>query len=285
MSLQIERNPEATTIVPPSAGGTDLAALKAKQRTTWAAGDYSVVGTTLTIVGELLCEAVDLTAGERVLDVATGNGNTALAAARRYADVTGIDYVPALIARAGDRARADGVPLTLEEADAERLPYADASFDVVLSSFGVMFTADQGQAARELVRVCRPGGRIGLANWTPSGFIGELFKTIGRHVPPAPGAKSPALWGTERGLADLFGSSVVIRSARREFVFRYRSPEHWLDVFRTYYGPIHKAFGALDPAGQRALEADLRGLLGRFNRRGDSLVVPSEYLEVVITRK
>jgi SAM-dependent methyltransferase len=284
MSLQIERNPEATTIVPPSAGGTDLAALKAKQRTTWAAGDYSVVGTTLTIVGELLCEAVDLTAGERVLDVATGNGNTALAAARRYADVTGIDYVPALIARAGDRARADGVPLTLEEADAERLPYADASFDVVLSSFGVMFTADQGQAARELVRVCRPGGRIGLANWTPSGFIGELFKTIGRHVPPAPGAKSPALWGTERGLADLFGSSVVIRSARREFVFRYRSPEHWLDVFRTYYGPIHKAFGALDPAGQRALEADLRGLLGRFNRRGDSLVVPSEYLEVVGTR-
>jgi hypothetical protein len=147
-----------------------------------------------------------------------------------------------------------------------------------------MFTADQGQAARELVRVCRPGGRIGLANWTPSGFIGELFKTIGRHVPPAPGAKSPALWGTERGLADLFGSSVVIRSARREFVFRYRSPEHWLDVFRTYYGPIHKAFGALDPAGQRALEADLRGLLGRFNRRGDSLVVPSEYLEVVGTR-
>jgi ubiquinone/menaquinone biosynthesis C-methylase UbiE len=264
----------------------DLAAVKSKQQAAWSAGDYAIVGTTLQIVGESLCEALDLHAGERVLDVAAGNGNATLAAARRWTDVVSTDYVPALLERGRTRAGAEGLPVKFEQADAERLPYSDASFDVVMSTFGVMFTPDQEQAAAEMARVCKPGGRIGLANWTPGSFIGELFKLMGRYIPPAAGLKSPALWGTEPRLRELFGRwTDGIAVEPRHFAFRYRSPAHWVQVFRTYYGPMHKAFAALDAAKQDSLATDLVALAERFNRATDgSLVAPSEYLEVVIRR-
>jgi len=265
----------------------DLDAVKVRQQATWSAGDYAVIGTTLQIVGESLCEAVDLRAGNRVLDVAAGNGNASLAAARRWCEVVATDYVPALLDRARERAAAERLAIEFREADAEHLPFPDGSFDVVLSTFGVMFTPNQERAAAELVRVCRPGGKIGLANWTPESFIGQLFKAIGKHLPPPPGLKSPALWGTEVRLAELFASAAEeIDAQRRDYVFRYRSPAHWLEVFRTYYGPTYKAFGALDAKQQAVLADDITALLGRFNRAGDeSLVVPSEYLEVVITKR
>jgi ubiquinone/menaquinone biosynthesis C-methylase UbiE len=264
----------------------DLRALKARQQAAWSSGDYALIGTTLQIVGEDLCEALDLRAGQRVLDVAAGNGNVALAAARRWCDVVATDYVPALLERARERAEADRLAIEFREADAESLPFADGSFDVVVSTFGVMFTPDQERAAAEMLRVCRRGGRIGLANWTPEGFIGQLFKTIGRHVPPPPGARSPALWGARTRIAELFEPHATsIKSSQRSFVFRYRSPGHWLQVFRTYYGPVLKTFAALEPAAQAALERDLLALIAQHNRSGDgTMVVPSEYLEIVITR-
>jgi SAM-dependent methyltransferase len=267
--------------------GIDLTAVKGKQQAAWSAGDYAVVGTTLQIVGESLCEALDLRAGERVLDVAAGNGNATLAAARRWTDVTSTDYVPALLERGRARASAEGLPVQFAPADAENLQFADAHFDVVLSTFGVMFTPDQEKAAAEMARVCKPGGRIGLANWTPSSFIGELFKLMGRYLPPPAGVKSPALWGTEERLRELFGNRLdAIAIGRKHFVFRYHSPAHWLEIFRTYYGPMHKAFGALDATKQESLAADLIALAQRFNRATDgSLMAPGEYLEVVITRK
>ena len=275
--------------VPAAAAATpspDLAAIKQRQQATWASGDFAVVGTTLQIVGELLAEAADVRAGERVLDVAAGNGNATLAAARRWCDVVASDYVPALLERARERAAAERLDIEFREADAEALPFADESFDAVVSTFGVMFTPDQDRAAAELVRVCRRGGRIGLANWTPDGFIGQLFKTIGKHAPPPAGARSPALWGTRPRIAELFEPHATsVKSAQRHFVFRYRSPAHWLEVFRTYYGPVHKTFGALEPAAQGALQRDLVALIEQFNRSGDgTMVVPSEYLEIVITR-
>lgn len=270
----------------PSVGTSDLGALKARQRLAWTSGDYAVVGTTLQIVGEELCEALDLRAGEKVLDVAAGNGNASLAAARRWGEVTATDYVPALLERARERSTADRLDIEFREADAEDLPFDDGAFDVALSTFGVMFTPDQDRAAAELARVCRRGGRIGLANWTPDGFIGQLFKTIGKYVPPATGVRSPALWGTRARIEELFNAQAAeIRAAQRHFVFRYRSPEHWIHIFRTYYGPLLKAFAALDAAAQAALEEDVRQLIARFNRAGDgTMVVPSEYLEIVITR-
>jgi ubiquinone/menaquinone biosynthesis C-methylase UbiE len=261
----------------------DLAAVKARQRATWAAGDYAVVGTTLQIVGERICEAVDLRAGERVLDVAAGNGNATLAAARRFAAVTSTDYVGALLGRGRERAAAERLPVEFREADAEALPFPDRSFDVALSTFGVMFTADQDRAAAELARVVRPGGRIGLANWTPEGFIGQLFRTIGKHVPPPAGVRSPALWGTEARLGELFAGHRV-QATKQVFAFRYRSADHMLEVFRTWYGPVHRAFAALDAAGQAALEGDIRDLLARMDQGGGrGLVVPGEYLEAVVT--
>jgi ubiquinone/menaquinone biosynthesis C-methylase UbiE len=265
---------------------TDLSALKTRQQGAWSSGDYAVVGTTLQIVGEELCEALDLRAGQKVLDVAAGNGNVSLAAARRWCDVVATDYVPALLERARERAEAERLKIEFREADAEALPFADASFDVVVSTFGVMFTADHDRAAAELIRVCARGGKIGLANWTPEGFIGQLFKTLGKHITPPPGAKSPALWGTRARMTELFDQHAVsISTAQRNFVFRYRSPAHWLHVFKTYYGPLLKAFAALQPASQAALEQDLIALIDRFNRSGDdSMVVPSEYLEIVIAR-
>ena len=273
-----------STVISTPLPAVDLAAVKTKQHLAWSAGDYAVVGTTLQFVGESLCEALDLRAGERVLDVAAGNGNATLAAARRWCDVVSTDYVPALLERGRARASAEGLPV---QADAENLPYPDHSFDVVLSTFGVMFTPDQEKAAAEMARVCNPGGRVGLANWTPASFIGELFKLIGRYLPPAAGVKSPALWGTEEHLRELFGEQIdSITIERKHFTFRYRSAAHWLEVFRTFYGPMHKAFGALDAAHQESLAADLIALAERFNRATDgTLVSPSEYIEVVIKRK
>jgi SAM-dependent methyltransferase len=262
----------------------DLTAVKMRQQATWASGDYSAVGTTLQIVGEQLCEAVDLRSGQRVLDVAAGNGNATLAAARRFADVVSTDYVGALLERGRERAAAERLPVTFQVADAEALPFADASFDVVLSTFGVMFTPDHAKAASELERVCRTGGKIGLANWTPDGFIGRLFKVIGAHVPPPAGVKSPALWGMQVHLAGLFGSNVDVAIERKFFTFRYRSPAHFVELFRTVYGPVHKAFAALDPAKAQSLESDILALVDEFNVAKDgTAVVPSAYLEVVAT--
>lgn len=261
--------------------------LKDRQRAAWSSGDYAVIGTTLQIVGETLCEAVDLRAGQQVIDVAAGNGNASLAAARRWCDVTATDYVPSLLDRARDRAQAEGLSIALREADAEALPFAAESFDVVLSTFGVMFTPDQERAANELVRVCRPGGKIGLANWTPDSFVGHLFKTIATYLPPPPHVKPPSRWGTQAGIVGLFGAhDVEITATPRSFAFRYVSAEHWLAVFRAYYGPIHKAFAALPIDQQGALERDLLAVARQFNVANDgTLVAPSEYLEVVLTRR
>jgi len=265
----------------------DFAAIKAKQQATWASGDFAVIGTTLQIVGESLAEAVDVRAGEDVLDVAAGNGNATLAAARRFAHVTSTDYVPALLEKGKARADAEGLAVTFQVADAENLPFADASFDVVLSTYGAMFTPDHAKPAAEMLRVARPGGRIGLANWTPEGFIGELFKVIGKYLPPPAGLKSPALWGTEPHIVSLFGSQAAdIRCVRKHFNFRYRSSTHWIQVFRDFYGPTHKAFAALDAARQGELERDITALLERLNVAGPkSLVVPGEYLEVVVVKR
>jgi ubiquinone/menaquinone biosynthesis C-methylase UbiE len=263
----------------------DLAAVKSRQQAAWGSGDYAVVGTTLQIVGEMLCEAVDLRSNQRVLDVAAGNGNATLAAARRFADVVSTDYVGALLERGRERATADRLAVTFQEADAENLPFADASFDVVVSTFGVMFTPDQERAAAELLRVCRPGGKIGLANWTPESFIGRLFKLIGKYVPPAAGLKSPALWGSREHLVALFRGHAEIATEQKYFNFRYRSPAHFQEVFRTYYGPVHKAFAAIDANAGEALARDLLGLMDEFNVAKDgTLVIPSAYLEVVATR-
>ena len=264
----------------------DLASLKIRQQAAWSSGNYAVVGTTLQIVGEQLCETLDLRAGSKVLDVAAGNGMASLAAARRWCDVTSTDYVPALLECGRARASADGLPIEFIEADAEYLPFGDSEFDVVVSTFGVMFTPNQEKAASELSRVCKPGGRIGLANWTPEGFIGQVFKTLGKYLPPPSGAKSPALWGTRAALEEMFGAqSRSIKAEPHLFNFRYRSPEHFLDVFRTFYGPVLKAFAALDTTSQQNLRNDLHALIVRMNKSGDStMVVPSEYLEVVITR-
>jgi SAM-dependent methyltransferase len=265
----------------------DLGALKLRQHGAWSSGDYAIVGTTLQIVGEQLCEALDIRAGQKVLDVAAGNGNATLAAARRWCDVVSTDYVPSLLERGRLRAGAEGLPIEFREADAEALGFGDATFDVVVSTFGVMFTPDQDRAAAELSRVCKPGGKIGLANWTPEGFIGQLFKTLGKYLPPPAGAKSPALWGTETRLKEMFGASAAsIKAERRDFNFRYRSPEHFLDIFKTYYGPMLKAFAALDATNQQGLRNDLLALIGKMNRADDgTVVVPSEYLEVVITKR
>ena len=263
----------------------DLAALKKRHQAAWSSGDYAIIGTTLQIVGETLCEAVDLRSTQRVLDVAAGNGNATLAAARRFAEVVSTDYVGALLERARERAVAEGLTITFREADAEALPFADQSFDVVLSTFGVMFTPNQERAAGELLRVCRVGGKIGMANWTPSGLVGRLFKVIGKFVPPPAGVKSPALWGDKSHLQSLFGSRASIAANSRNFVFRYKSPDHWLNVFRNYYGPVIKAFAAIDPDAREALERDLYALVGEFNiARDGTMVAPGEYLEVVVTR-
>jgi ubiquinone/menaquinone biosynthesis C-methylase UbiE len=270
----------------PTPEAPDYEAIKTRQKASWSSGDYAVVGTTLQIVGESLCEALDLRSGQRVLDVAAGNGNATLAAARRWCEVTSTDYVPALLERGRARAMAEGLNgIDFREADVEALPFDDESFDAVVSTFGCMFAPHAERTASEMLRVCRPGGKVGMANWTPESFIGEVFKAIGKFAPPPAGVKSPALWGSRARLAELFEAHGVIRAESRQFMMRYRSPEHWLDVFKTWYGPVHKAFGALDTTRQAALADNLLSLIARFNRADDgTMVVPSEYLQIVITR-
>ena len=265
----------------------DLVALKARQQTAWASGDYAVIGTTLQIVGEQLAEACDLRFDERVLDLAAGNGNATLAAARRGGQVTSTDYVASLLDRGAERARAERFEVSFQTADVEALPFGDASFDVVISTFGVMFAPDHAKSAAEMTRVCRPGGRIALANWTPEGFIGQLFKTLGKQLPPPAGVPSPSLWGVEKHLEALFGDAASdLALTRRHFNFRYRSAAHFIEVFRNWYGPVHKAFASLPSEKAEALRSDLTHLLDTMNRAGPgSLVVPSEYLEVVVTRR
>jgi SAM-dependent methyltransferase len=283
-TLAVSTPSKEKAFIPPA---PDYAAVKNRQQATWASGDYAIIGVTLQIVGESLAEAADIRSGERVLDVAAGNGNVTLAAARRFAAVTSTDYVPALLDKGRARAAAEGLQVDFRVADAENLPFKDGSFDAVLSTFGAMFTPDHTRPAREMLRVVRSGGRIGLANWTPDGFIGQLFKVIGAYIPAPAGLKSPALWGTEPHLVELFGAEAAkIQASRRIFNFRYRSAAHWMQIFRDFYGPTHKAFAALDAAGQDALAKDIATLLNRHNTAGPaSLVVPSEYLEAVIERK
>lgn len=266
-------------------GSIDLEALKARQKVAWASGDYAVVGTTLQIVGETLCETLDIRAGQSVLDVAAGNGNATLAAARRWCVVTSTDYVPALLEKGRARAEAEGLAVTFQPADAEDLPFPPGGFDVAISTFGVMFAPNQDHAAAEMLRVVKPGGKVGLANWTPDGFIGQLFKVLGGHVPPPPGARSPILWGTRERLTELFGAGGDVRVHDRVFKFRYRSPAHLLEVFRTWYGPVHKAFASLPEDRAAALEGDLLALIDRFDEAKDgTAVVPSRYVDVVVKK-
>ena len=280
-------NTASTTPNAPAASQPDFAAIKTRQRAAWSSGDYAVVGTTLQLVGEALCEAMDLRSTQRVLDVAAGNGNVSLAAARRWCEVVSTDYVGALLTRGRERAAAERLEIEFREADVEDLPFAERSFDAVVSTFGCMFAPNPARTASEMLRVCKSGGKVGMANWTPEGFIGQLFKTIGKHVAPPAGVESPALWGTRQRIQDLFGAQaamVVVES--RHFTFRYRSPAHWLEIFKNYYGPVLKAFAALDASKQPALADDLIALIGKFNRAKDgSMVAASEYLEVVITKK
>jgi ubiquinone/menaquinone biosynthesis C-methylase UbiE len=263
--------------------GVDLAAVKTRQQAMWASGDFSVIGTTLQIVGETLCEAAELGAGSRVLDVACGNGNASLAAAHRFCRVVGLDYVPSLLTRARERAAAERLPIEFVEGDAEQLPFPAESFDAALSTFGVMFAPDQERAARELLRVVRPGGKIALANWTPEGFVGRMLVAVGKHVPPPPGVASPVYWGNEQRLRELFPGVKSLQVRRKSYVFHYESADHFVQVFRDFYGPTYKAFNALDRERQEQLASDLRELCQRFRSPGyQSLAVPGEYLEVVI---
>ena len=281
MTTVIDCRPAATKPSP------DLKAAKSKQHAAWSSGDYAIIGSTLQIVGEQLAEAMDLRAGQKVLDVAAGNGNVTLAAARRWCDVTSTDYVQALLDQGRRRAEADGLTVDFRTADAEDLPFQDASFDAVVSTFGAMFSPDQDRTASEMLRVCRSGGKIGLANWTPAGFIGRIFKIIGKYLPPPAGMKSPLLWGTREWIELTFrGQALNILSEPRMFNFRYRSPQHFLDFFRAYYGPMLKAFEALDAAGQKGLARDLIALIDEMNTAGDgTMLVAGEYLEVVITKR
>jgi SAM-dependent methyltransferase len=265
----------------------DFSAIKTRQQKVWSSGDYSLVGNTLVIVSEQLCESIDVHSGNRVLDVATGSGITALAAARRFGEVTGIDYVPSLLDDARQRAAAEHLPIAFQQGDTENIPFADASFDAVLSTFGVMFAPNQEKAASELLRVSRSGGKIGLANWTPTGYIGQLFKVIGKYAPPPAGVKPGALWGTEERLRELFGDGITsLQTTKRNFVFRYRSAAHWVEHFAAYYGPFLNTVNALDTSTREEFTREVIGLLESFNQAKDgTLVVPSEYLEAVAIRR
>jgi len=264
----------------------DLAAVKQRQQQAWASGDYHAIAARIHVVAERLVDAADLHAGWRVLDVATGSGNAAIAAARLGVVAVGVDYVPSLLERARLRAEAEGLSVGLVEGDAEALPFEDASFDAVTSVFGAMFAPYHERAAAELLRVTRPGGTIALASWTPDGFLGEFFRTMSKHVPPPAGVRSPMLWGTESHLRSLFGDDVSLRSAERTFTFRFTSADEFVSFFRRCYGPTVKAFESLDPGRCEALERDLLRLANRHDRLGtDAIAIPATYLEVVATRR
>lgn len=263
----------------------DYAAIKDKQNAAWASGDYAVVGTTLQIVGENLAEALNLVPGATVLDVAAGNGNATLAFARRWHKVTSTDYVTTLLEKGRARALAENLAVAFEHADAEALPFADDSFDAVVSTFGVMFAPNQAQAASEMVRVCKPGGKIGMANWTPESFIGRLFRVLGAHVSPPKGVQSPALWGDDEWLSSTFDGCRSVNVSMRSFTFRYKSADHFIEVFRTLYGPVHKAFLALSEDEQRDLQIDIQALIDEMNTESDgSVLIPAEYAEVEIVK-
>lgn len=276
----------ATTTMETTSTAPNYTAIKTKQKASWGSGDYGRIGITLQITGEALCEAMDIRSGQSVLDVAAGNGNASLAAARRFCKVVSTDYVPSLLEQSRIRATAEKLSIDYREADAEALPFDDASFDNVVSTFGVMFAPNQELAAAEMIRVCKKGGKIGLANWTPDSFVGQIFKTVGKHVPPPPGVNSSAAWGTQSFLDKRFGAHAAkIEVTPRKFAFRYHSPEHWLDIFSTFYGPMVKAFEALGETAGASLRDDLRTLVGRHNQATDgTMVAPANYLEVVISR-
>ena len=265
----------------------DLAAIKERQQQTWASGDYAAVATRIVLIAEQLVDAADLHAGQAVLDVATGSGNAALAAARCGCRVTGIDYVPSLLDQARARAAVEGLDIDFREGDAERLPFDADAFDAVVSCLGVMFTPDQEGAAAELARVCRPGGTIALASWTPASFVGGMFRTVASRLPPPVGLKPPGLWGTEERVQELLGPTVDrVTFTRRNFVFRFRSPDDFVGFFRANYGPVHKAFEALDEADQQGLHEDFVALARDHDRgTGESIAIPSEYLEVIAVRR
>jgi ubiquinone/menaquinone biosynthesis C-methylase UbiE len=266
----------------------DFAAVKTRQQGTWASGDFSVVASRIVFQAEHLCETADLQAGWRVLDVATGSGNAALAAARRGCEVLGVDYVPALLERGRLRAAAEHLDVEFLERDAEHLLFPDTSFDAVLSIYGVMFAPDHHRAAAELARVCRPGGRIALACWTPDGFIGETFRIFSRYIPPTPGLQPPVRWGDEAYLDSLFGRvAASITSHRRAAIFRYRSAEENVDFFRTHYGPTLRAFESLGTTDRELLRNDLVALAGRYDRNGGAgpIAITADYLETVIERR
>jgi ubiquinone/menaquinone biosynthesis C-methylase UbiE len=265
------------------AGKPDLGAVKQRQREAWASGDFAVVASRIVLVAEQLCDTADLRAGWRVLDVATGSGNAAIAAARHGCTAVGIDYVPALLERGRRRAAAEGLPVELLKGDAESLPFPDDSFDAVTSVFGSMFAPDHARTAAEMLRVSRPGGTIALASWTPDGFIGELFRTVAAHVPPPAGVRSPMLWGTEGHLRELFGEGIAsLEVAERTFTFRFPSAEHFVAFFRKWYGPTLKAFAALEGSAREALRRDLVALASRFDRLGaDAVAIPATYTEAV----
>jgi ubiquinone/menaquinone biosynthesis C-methylase UbiE len=264
----------------------DFSAVKQQQQKTWATGDFAVIGWNTVFPGELLCEAVELRAGHTVLDVATGSGNVALSAARRNCDAVGIDYVPDLIARARARAEVEGLTARFEVADCEQIPFPEKSFDRVFSLYGSMFAPDQEVAANELVRVCRPGGKIGMGNWTPDGFWGQTFALVGRYLPPPKGVRPPPEWGTEKRLNELFGASTSsLNITRRSALFRYRDNQHWIEVFSTWFGPIMRVLETLEEHDRGQFLGELNDILGRFNRSGDeTLMVSADYLEVVIGR-
>jgi SAM-dependent methyltransferase len=267
------------------AAGPDLGAIKQRQQQTWASGDFAVVAGRIVLVAEQLCDSADLHAGWHVLDVATGSGNAAIAAARLGCTAVGVDYVPALLERGRERVAAERLPVELIDGDAESLPFDDGSFDAVVSVFGAMFAPDHRRAAAELVRVCRPGGTIALASWTPDGFIGELFRTVSAHVAPPAGLQSPMLWGTEGHLRELMGEGIAsLEVAERTFTFRFTSPEDFVAFFKTWYGPTLKAFGALEGSARDDLEHDLVALAHRYDRLGtDAVAIPATYLEAVAT--
>jgi ubiquinone/menaquinone biosynthesis C-methylase UbiE len=263
----------------------DYGAIKVRQQAAWATGDYAVVGSGILLMAELVCEAMDVRSGWKVLDVAAGSGNASLGAARRGCHVTSTDFVPSLLERGKLRATAEGLEIEFQVADAENLPFGDGEFDAVMSTVGVMFAPNQVQSAAEMFRVCKPGGKIGMANWTPASFVGQIFKVIGKYVPPPAGLNPPSLWGTEARLKELFPAATKIETETKAFAFRSPTPEDWLRVFKTYYGPMNKTFGALDEAGQASLTADLMALVATMNRAEDgTMVLPSEYLEIVITK-
>jgi ubiquinone/menaquinone biosynthesis C-methylase UbiE len=265
----------------------DFNAVKERQRMGWESGDYPRVGNTLQLIAERLVDAAGLHAGRRVLDVACGQGNAAIAAARRFAEATGVDYATNLLDQGRERAEAEHLGVTFTDGDAERLPFPDGSFDTTLSTVGVMFAPDQERAAAELVRVTRAGGTIALASWTPDSLVGEMFKTIGRYAPPPAGLRSPMLWGTESRLAELFGDRVEwVSLARRTFYFCYHSPEHFSEWFRHYYGPITRLAGSLDEDTAARFAADLAEVPRAFNRAEDGTVLAAgDYLEAVGVRR